>query len=902
MPVACPKCRISNPETSRFCSGCGTVLPAAEVTETLQTSERELATGAIIAGRYQVIEELGHGGMGRVYKVQDTKVGEKVALKVLRPEAGLDKKALERFTNELKLARKIRHKNVCQMFDLGEDAGTLYITMEYVHGEDLKQIIRKMGRLSPGQAVGIALQVCDGLAEAHKLGVIHRDLKPQNIMLDEDGNARIMDFGIARSLSGKGITGAGVMIGTPEYMSPEQVEGMDVDPRSDIYSLGAVLYEMTTGRVPFEGDTPFTIGVKHKSELPKDPRALNPGLPEDLSHVILRCLEKDREKRYASAAGLRAELDKIGQGVPAAERAVPVRKTATSREITLKFAPRRLILPGAVLAALAAAGLFVLLKPHAPPVDPKRVVVLPFENKTGDPKLENIGFMASDWITQGLMQMQGVAVSSVPDAEALKSLKEDKDKVRLISRATQAGKVVTGAYYLEAETLRFAAQVHDALQGGLLSAVEPESGAVQEPVKIIETMRQKVMGTVAALLNAEVPLKFLIRFPNLRAYQAYAEGWKVFNRSDWRKAIEFFDQANQADPDFITPRIFAAIAYSNLREYARAEEVIRKIDAVKDRLVPWQVILLESLQAQLRGDGIGQYRADKRLYEVDPHAFSAYGLGWSAVRINRPREAVQVLKTIDPESPMIKDWIGYWAFYTFAYHMLGDYRKELAVARQARKYYPDWRLPVFYETRAQAASGKIKEIERLIRESQTLPPDGVHDLRFYYVGAGRMLRAHGFRKESLEFMDRALEWLRGRPDSEKKTQAYRRNLAECFYEAEKWAEAKTEYEALAKEFPNNLGYLSFLGNIAAKRGDREEALRISDEIGKVERPYLFGSIPYYQACIASLLGEKEKAVKLLQESIARGEVFGPGGRLYPNLALEPLADYPPFKEFIKPKG
>jgi tetratricopeptide (TPR) repeat protein len=394
----------------------------------------------------------------------------------------------------------------------------------------------------------------------------------------------------------------------------------------------------------------------------------------------------------------------------------------------------------------------------------------------------------------------------------------------------------------------------------------------------------------------------LTEFPNLRAYQAYAEGWKVFNSGDWRKAIAFFDQANQTDPDLITPLLFTAICYANLGDFARAEDVFRKIEAVKDRLAPWQAILLESTQAQVRGDLLGQYRADKRLYEVDPHAFSAYGLGYSAIRINRPREAIQVLKTIDPMSPMIKDWIGYWTFYTFAYHMIGDHRKELALARQGRKYYPDLRLVVFYEIRALAATGKTKEVERLIRESQTLPPDAVHDLRWFYVGAGRMLRAHGFRKESLEFMDQALEWLRGRPDSEKRTPAYRRNLAGCLYEAERWAEAKAEYEALAKEFPNNLSLLSFLGNLAAKLGDREEALRISDEIGKVERPYLFGSIPYYQACIASLLGEKEEAVKLLQESVARGEVFGPGGRLYPNLALEPLADYPPFKEFMKPKG
>jgi serine/threonine-protein kinase len=274
--MKCPKCHFENSDTARFCSNCATSLHPSEKipafpTETLQTPIKELTTGSIFARRYEVIEELGKGGMGKVYKVFDTEIKEKVALKLLKPEIAVDKETIERFRNELKFARKIRHKNVCQMFDLAKEEGSYYITMEYVHGEDLKRLIRKMGQLSAGQAISIAKQVSEGLSEAHQLGVVHRDLKPQNIMVDEEGNARIMDFGIARSIKGKGITGAGVMIGTPEYMSPEQVEGKEVDQRSDIYSLGVILYEMVTGRVPFEGDTPFTIGMKHKSEIPKDP-------------------------------------------------------------------------------------------------------------------------------------------------------------------------------------------------------------------------------------------------------------------------------------------------------------------------------------------------------------------------------------------------------------------------------------------------------------------------------------------------------------------------------------------------------------------------------------------------------------------------------------------------------
>ena len=262
--MKCPKCQFENPTDSSFCAKCGTqIKPSKEKffssTETLKTPIKELATGTIFAGRYEVIEELGKGGMGKVYKVFDKKIKEKVALKLLKPEIASDEETIGRFSNELKFARKIAHRNVCRMHDLGEEQGTHYITMEYVSGEDLKSTILRVGQLSVGKTISTIKQVCEGLAEAHRLGVVHRDLKPQNIMIDKEGNAKIMDFGIARSLKAKGITDAGVMIGTPEYMSPEQVEGKEADQRADIYALGVILYEMLTGHVPFEGDTPFSV-------------------------------------------------------------------------------------------------------------------------------------------------------------------------------------------------------------------------------------------------------------------------------------------------------------------------------------------------------------------------------------------------------------------------------------------------------------------------------------------------------------------------------------------------------------------------------------------------------------------------------------------------------------------
>ena len=561
MAVKCPKCQTENPETKQFCADCGTQLPPSkdihpEVTETLKTSARELTTGATFAGRYQIVEELGHGGMGKVYKVHDTKIGEKIALKLIRPEALLDRKTVERFTNELKLARKIRHKNICQMFDLGEDQGTRYITMEYIHGEDLKQLIRKVSRLSPGQAIGIARQVCEGLEEAHKLGVVHRDLKPQNIMIDEDGNARIMDFGIARSLSGKGITGAGVMIGTPEYMSPEQVEGKETDPRSDIYSLGIILYEMVTGRVPFEGDTPFTVGVKHKSEPPKDPRELNAQIPQDLSRLILRCLEKDKSARYQTAAELGEELEKIEKDVPTATRLVPARKTLTSREITVKFTLRKLAVPVSIIVAIAAVAVIVWrLVPHKQP----SIAVLPFADLSQQKDQEYLCDGMLDEIIAKLQTLGGWKVMNRTSSMRYKGSNKD---IRDIGRELDVRTILQGSVRKDRETLRISAGLVNVKDGYQLWAAVFDQ-KLEGIFTIQSDIAENIVRTLKVKLTPEEKLNFQKKpTENLDAYNSYLQGrffWNKRTGEDMGRAIQSFNQAIDKDPRF-------ALAYSGLAE------------------------------------------------------------------------------------------------------------------------------------------------------------------------------------------------------------------------------------------------------------------------------------------------------------------------------------------------
>lgn len=294
------------------------LLATGASTATGRTPTALLSLATALESRYQVLSELGRGGMGIVYQAYDKQLKEQVAIKLLSPLLSTDPEALERLTREVSLARRITHPNVIRIHDLSEVNGLHYVSMEYFSGTNLKEHLKRSGPLSLLGAYQILSQICAGLEVAHSQGVVHRDLKAQNVMIAPSGQIKIIDFGLARSAHLEGMTATGLIMGTPEYMAPEQVSGKHVDERADIYALGVILFEMLTGRVPFSGDSAIAVGFQQLKDPPPSPSSINPQIPEEVERIILKALEKEPIRRYRTVDEMRKDFESALPRFPAA--------------------------------------------------------------------------------------------------------------------------------------------------------------------------------------------------------------------------------------------------------------------------------------------------------------------------------------------------------------------------------------------------------------------------------------------------------------------------------------------------------------------------------------------------------------------------------------------------------
>lgn len=690
--MKCSRCHADNSDTLKFCGECGTRLTLQDeltpsFTKTLETPFHELTRGTLFADRYEIIEELGVGGMGEVYRVEDTKINEEVALKLIRSEIASDPKTIERFRNELKTARKIRHKNICGMYDLGEDKGTNYITMEYVKGEDLKSFMKRSKQLSIPTVISIAQQICEGLSEAHRLGVVHRDLKPNNIMIDKGGNALIMDFGIARSINAKGITGAGVMIGTPEYMSPEQVEAKEIDFRSDLYSLGVILYEMTTFQLPFQGDTPLSIAMKHKGEIPKDPRELNSQIPEDLSRVILRCLEKEKANRYQSAGEVRSELSRIEQGLPTTERVELSKKAITSKEITVTFRFKKLLIPALLIFAFVMTVLIIWSpwkrnESSVVPVISQSIAVLPFANIRSDPQTDFLGFAFADQIIGALAYVRNVLARP---SSAVRQYQNKEVDVQTAGNDLDVDFILMGNYLKEADVVRLNIELIDVHSNEMIwrESIDVQYVNVfvlQDIVtsKVMAGLKTQFLQDEQGQIQTDVP-------QNPLAYEYYLRSISFpFSNEGDQLAIEMLKKSIELDPNYapaysqLGDRIHRLAQYGLLdqEEANRAENYLLKALSLNDKLL--------SALGNLAGLYTETARIEKaveitrQMLKINPNNAKAhYSLGYIYRYAGMMDESIQEMEkavAIDPKNQEFRSII-------LTYSRAGEYEKALGALK-----------------------------------------------------------------------------------------------------------------------------------------------------------------------------------------------------------------------------
>jgi serine/threonine protein kinase/tetratricopeptide (TPR) repeat protein len=846
----CPTCHYDNPETVKFCGECGTQLPPPYdpppvMTETLQTPVRELTTGSTFSGRYQVIEELGHGGMGRVYKVFDIDIKEKIALKLLRPEMALDKETVERFSNELKLARKISHRNVCRMFDMGKAEGTTFITMEFVPGEDLKKFIRKSGQLGAGRAVSIGKQICEGLAEAHHLGVVHRDLKPQNIMVDEDGNARIMDFGIARSVSGKSITGAGVMIGTPEYMSPEQVEGRDIDQRSDIYSLGVILYEMVTGRVPFEGDTPLSVAVKQKTEAPRDPRTINPQVPEDLNRAILRCLEKEKEKRYQTAEEILIDLDKIEKVVPTAEKILPKKERLTSREITVMFTAKKLMAPAVAFLALIVAGIILWrILPSKKAALPSSasgqptLTVLYFENKSGDPKLDNWRDGLTELLIEALNQSRYVRVVSSDQlytilkrlglADARKYSSEDIEKIVDQTRATH---VLRGSYIKAGESFVITAELQKPGTGESATALRLEARDEKEIIPKIDELTRQVkegLNLTATQIAADFEKEAgRITTSSPEALKYYVEGRRLHNKGEFGQSIAHMEKAVELDPEFALAYRSMGMAHLSLghdvegrKDYKKALELSVNLPENERLIIESNVFMNDENYAKARevlerllkiypghllanfwlarifeaaGDFDGAIDKMEFVVQNEKSAVGVCNLARFYMEKGRCQKAEDLCRSFLQD---VEDEEGVRSFLSFSYLFRRQFDLALGEAEKAFLLKPDSKELI---GNILFLKGDIAGAEKVYRQVSEKDRAGGRGCLY------RLAVIHGKYNEALALTQQNLEELKGKKDSEAGAYGWLAGALETAGRYQEALRALGQYLKLSAEYRKSAG-------------------------------------------------------------------------------------------------
>lgn len=647
--IECPQCRHSNPPGSLKCVVCSThfggdmdTLVSGAAGWSMVPSQpsgaatQNLTTGSMIGNRYEILKKLGEGGMGTVYKAHDRELDRLVALKVIRPELANNPNILRRFKQELILARQVSHRNIIRIFDLGVADDLKFISMEFVEGPDLSQVLEEK-RPGPKEAAKIIRQVCRALDAAHNESVIHRDLKPQNIMIDHQGKVVVMDFGLARSMESNGMTQTGALMGTPAYMSPEQAKGVPLDPRSDLFAVGIILYEVLTGVLPFQADNMLASLLKRTQEPAKPPSDLNPQVPQALSDIVMKCLAIDLNKRYQSAAEVIADLDTfIGapESLPptASRRVILNGLRMMSDSVAWKWIS---ISVAAVLAVLvstyfAAQRLGWFVKPA--PTAPVTVMIADFNNHTGDSVFN--GTLESTL----KLALEGASFISAYDRTRMRDLglkalpgPLDDAKAQEIAASQGLNIVVSGSVDRRGAEYQLTARAIQTVTGKVLTTTEataPNKDQILFAVTKLGSSVRKALGDVTSESSQRLSMETLSA-SNLEAVHEYAAGLDTLSAGKFADAQAHLSKAVELDPNFGMAYTIMASAARNQGRFQDADRYIREAIQRSGHMTERERYRTRGYLYFLNGDYqkcVDEYKALLDRYSADTGAYTNISL------------------------------------------------------------------------------------------------------------------------------------------------------------------------------------------------------------------------------------------------------------------------------------
>jgi serine/threonine protein kinase/tetratricopeptide (TPR) repeat protein len=635
--VQCLQCNTPIPKDSLFCNRCGFPLEQKADTLTYTPSQKQLIDdrlrflpGDHFGTRYRIVEEIGRGGMGRVYKAEDKELDIAVALKMIRPEYSSNPRFIQRFKEETLLARSISHENVIRIHDIGEVDDIKFISMDFIKGHDLRELIHTSGALSVETTVSITRQICEGLKSAHQKLVVHLDLKPRNIMIDSEGKVYIMDFGVAKSQEAHEIGPEKRFIGTPAYISPEQAKAEKVDQRSDIYSLGIIIYEMLTGQRPFEADTIEGFIQKHLHEAPLSPIKIRSNIPPAFEEIILKCLAKNPGNRYQNCEEIIKDLESLKEGV-----------FFPPKKIWLQRFRRPVVLIALLLILVVPMYFLFFGKKTAKPLvqEAPRIVisVLPFQNNSGDPSLDSYSADFQEMMITDLEQSKFLHV--IPTIRLNALLKKMKSRPADLAAKNTLDSIAedeTVKYFLQGNYSKFGHLVRFTVK-----IVEPFSYETlthriiefSEDTEILDKIDELTIWvkTKLGFSRYEIINDYDETVKNMtksqKALQLYYKGKRYYIEGEYKQSIQALEEAIGLDPEFAMACLAISKSYSYLQDFSTAQQYAEKAldlarrghGSLRDRLI------IRAYGETLRGsleEAIASYQEVLKIYPEDKDAHS----------------------------------------------------------------------------------------------------------------------------------------------------------------------------------------------------------------------------------------------------------------------------------------